>query len=266
MPLLLLAPRISEDSVALWKAAGRVGWTTERLSSWQAPEELSQADLAVYAEPLFVAAIADTLGLAMIEPSLDWLPSLPRELLRRRIYRSTLKDARSLRSPAFIKAVNDKTFPAAVHEAGLRIAADDVLSDDTPVLISDVVQWEDEYRCFVLDGRVQTASIYWRDGCLARNDDGSWMNDDCVFNDAIEFAEQVLGRPGLASPPAFVLDVGRIRGQGWAVIEGNSAWAAGIYGCDPERVLPAVYRATRRRHSLAESDCPWIVERTWEHG
>ncbi|MBD1904208.1 MULTISPECIES: ATP-grasp domain-containing protein [Cyanophyceae] len=36
---------------------------------------------------------------------------------------------------------------------------------------------------------------------------------------------------------ATVIDVGVIQGRGWAVVEQNAAWGAGLYGCDPIEVL-----------------------------
>jgi hypothetical protein len=41
-----------------------------------------------------------------------------------------------------------------------------------------------------------------------------------------------------------VVDVGLIAGRGWAVIEFNAAWGAGLNGCDPEKVLPAILEAS----------------------
>ena len=42
------------------------------------------------------------------------------------------------------------------------------------------------------------------------------------------------------------LHVGVIAGRGWAVIEQNSAWGSGIYGCDPEQVLQVLRFAAVR--------------------
>ena len=47
----------------------------------------------------------------------------------------------------------------------------------------------------------------------------------------------------LEVPEAVVIDVGVIANHGWAVIESNAAFAAGIYGCDAEKVLPLLLRA-----------------------
>jgi hypothetical protein len=38
-------------------------------------------------------------------------------------------------------------------------------------------------------------------------------------------------------PVAVAVDVGVIRTRGWAVIECNAAFGAGIYGCDPLEIL-----------------------------
>ena len=37
-----------------------------------------------------------------------------------------------------------------------------------------------------------------------------------------------------------MLDVGRTPDGGYALIEANSPWSSGIYGCDPDAVLAAV--------------------------
>jgi hypothetical protein len=40
-----------------------------------------------------------------------------------------------------------------------------------------------------------------------------------------------------------VIDVGRIKGKGWAIIETNQAWASGLYGCGPMQVLKVLAQA-----------------------
>jgi hypothetical protein len=65
------------------------------------------------------------------------------------------------------------------------------------------------------------------------------------------FARTLLADAQVAVPPAFVLDVGNIARRGWAVVEANSAWGAGIYGCDPAQVLRVLRRAV-----LPSAACP----------
>jgi hypothetical protein len=43
----------------------------------------------------------------------------------------------------------------------------------------------------------------------------------------------------------YVMDVGLVPGTGWVVIEFNAAWGAGLNGCDPNRILPAIEAASR---------------------
>lgn len=45
-------------------------------------------------------------------------------------------------------------------------------------------------------------------------------------------------------PRAVVVDVGFVAGRGWAVIEFNAAWGAGLNGCNATTVLPAVLAAS----------------------
>jgi hypothetical protein len=62
-------------------------------------------------------------------------------------------------------------------------------------------------------------------------------------------------------PPSVALDVGHIDGSGWAVVEANAAWASGIYGCDPGKVLDVVARACVRGEEASAEDMLWVVQR-----
>ncbi|WP_156910681.1 DUF4343 domain-containing protein [Nocardia mangyaensis] len=55
------------------------------------------------------------------------------------------------------------------------------------------------------------------------------------------------------------MDVGLIEGRGWAVVEANCAFGAGMYGCDPVRVLEVLARACVPRHELLGSDATWAL-------
>ena len=77
VPTLVLPPRFTDDSNALWRAALDAGWDIERLSGWRASEGLARREPVLYGEPLFAAAIAEQLDLALLEPPFDWLTRLP---------------------------------------------------------------------------------------------------------------------------------------------------------------------------------------------
>ena len=78
MPTLILPPRYTPDSNALWKAAIDADWETERLQGWRVPEGLAvDSDIVLYGEPLFAAVVADQLRLALLEPPFQWTAELP---------------------------------------------------------------------------------------------------------------------------------------------------------------------------------------------
>jgi hypothetical protein len=86
-----------------------------------------------------------------------------------------------------------------------------------------------EVRCFVLDGRILDCAVY--DGDLGVR-----------VNDASALAEHVAQTPGM--PRAVVVDIGLIADDGWAVIEFNAAWGAGLNGCRAQRVLACIEAAS----------------------
>lgn len=260
---LILSPRYTEDSSLVRDAALAAGWRVERVQGWRVPEHSREdADIAVYGEPLFAAVVADQLGRVLLEPPFAWLTTIPARHLGRAVRFATLSEARTIEGPAFIKPADDKCFPARVYPSGDALLGGARVPLDTPVLIADPVDIELELRCFVLDRRVETLSIYARDGALARDGDGSWPATTRELEEAGAFAERVLEDPVVTLPAAVVVDVGRLREGGeWVVIEANPAWGSGIYGCDPHRVLRVVHRACLRRDQLSADDRRWIVER-----
>jgi hypothetical protein len=236
------------------------GWSVERLPSWRVPEWLRGQEVALYGEPLFAAVVADELGLALLEPPFDWLPTLPAGYLRREIRLATLGEARQHQQPAFVKPADDKCFLASVFPSGQQLPGEDVLPGRIPVLIAEPVRWEVEFRCFVLDREVVAVSPYLRRGELAQSPDGSWEDDRTEH--ARTFARGILADLSVLVPPAVVVDVGVIEGRGWAVIEANAAWGSGIYGCDPAAVLPVVRRACLPAGGVSAADRRWVVERS----
>jgi hypothetical protein len=242
MPTLLLSVRQSDDAQQLWRACIAANWDVVRVHGWKVPS-LRSNDVAIYGEPLFAQHVAQTLGLRLVEPPLDWLPRLPARWRGRNVRLTTLADARKFTDRAFIKPADDKCFEARVYSSGAELPAPGPLPEDLPVLVQEVVEWTIEFRCFVLEHRVAAISAYWRDGQLAKSSDGVWRASDAELNEAAQFCEQVLRDPNVSVPDAAVLDVGMIRNYGWAVIECNASFASGIYGCDPAAVLPVLRRA-----------------------
>lgn len=239
MPTLILTPRFTEDAQALWRAAGQLGWSVERLTSWRVPKELlSVPEPVLYLEALFGPTLAEQFGLRLLEPAVDWLPRLPEEYRKRRVSLMPLRAARQLAEPAFVKPPNDKSFPARVC-TGAELP--DGYDEDSPVLVAEVVQWEVEFRCFVLDRRPRTLSVYLRGGELQREQ--GFVATEAELAEAEAVVGAVCADPRVDLPRAAVLDVGVIASRGWAVVEQNAAWGSGIYGCDPVAVLEVLRHA-----------------------
>ena len=257
MPTLVLSPRVTEDTEAVGAAARRAGWRVEQLDSWRAPARLKGEDVAVYGEALFAAVVAADLGLALLDAPPDWPANLPERYRRRRIWYTTLGDARGRPGPLFAKPVDDKCFKAGVYPSGGDLPGGTHLSASTPVLLADPAEWEIEFRCFVLNRAVVAHSPYARNGQLAQAPDGSWPAAETERREALAFAAAFLADPHVPLPPAIVVDVGKIRERGWAVVEANGAWASGIYGCDPAAVLRVLARATQPRSTISPADTLW---------
>jgi hypothetical protein len=242
LPTLILSPRFTEDSQRLWEAAIQLGWRVERLYGWRVPEHLTRiAEPVLYLEALLAPSIAPAFGLALHEPPEGWLPQLPECYRHRAVQLSTLGAARAL-LPAFVKPPNDKSFPARVYGPG---ELPEEFPDDTPVLVQEPVTWVREFRCFVHDRTLRTWSVYLRDGALQREAGFPSTAEEGV--EVEEFVTRILADPEVSLPPACALDVGEIWGRGWAVVEVNSAWGAGIYGCDPVAVLHVLRQAAEPR-------------------
>ena len=219
-PTLILTPRFTPDAQALWRAAGRLGWDVERLTSWRVPDELTRvAEPVFFLEGLMGPTLAAAFGRRLPEPPTDWLPTLPEEYRRRAVRLTTLGAARSLDEPRFVKPPNDKSFPARVHR-GSELPLE--FPDDMPVLVSEIVEWEKEFRGFILDRRLRTLSVYLRDGELQRDNDFAMPEDEA--RSAAAFVADVLADERVALPRA-------------AVVEQNAAWGSGLYGCDPAEAL-----------------------------
>lgn len=233
MPTLILTPRFTEDSQALWRAAIQLGWNVERLTNWRVSDRcLSLREPVLYLEALMARSIAEKFGITLPEVPLNWLPQLPEEYRQRWVYLTTLAEARKLHDPAFIKPPNDKSFPARVY-FGSELPEE--FLNKTPVLVAESVDWEKEFRCFILERELRTFSIYLRNGELQR--EFGFQHSDREESELREFLAKLLSDSRVQLPRSACLDVGIIRDRGWAIVEQNAVWGAGIYGCNPVEVL-----------------------------
>lgn len=262
-PIVILAPRMTDDSKSIWKKCIELGWTTERMQGWRVPEHLASThrQVLIYGEPLFAEAVADQIDLVLLEPPIDWLTTVPRRYLQRDIEMMTLGAARERLEEAFVKPADGKIFEPKVYASGSNLPTDEHVDLDIPVIRSGVVDFRLEVRCFVRGREIASMSPYWRNGELAMDKEGCWPFQGVEEAEAVRFAQTVLKDPQVVLPPACTLDVGCLQDGSWAIIEANPCWGAGLYGCEPEEVLNSIRLAILPRKALAEADKQWVAKR-----
>jgi len=237
--LLITQPRVGtrhNEILALQMAARDNGWDVYPAPfSWRLPEDLAstQTKGIPYGSQTFGEVIAQQMNWKLKANSHDWLARVPFKFLKRNVTFSPLKYVRGYNKKAFIKPADDKCFDAKIYDAG-EFNPHEILEDNTPVLISDIVDFESEFRCYVCDNKVQTWSNYLYNGEI--NEERYWTNPEVYgkYGPPDLFLNEVLTE--INSKPS-VIDVGIIRDVGWAVIETNQAWASGLYGCELNGVL-----------------------------
>jgi len=251
--ILITQPRVGRshnEIIALQMAAESLGWEVYPSEySWRLPDELiASGKVGVpYGSQLFCETIAQQMGWTLLLNSFDWLAKLPFPYVQRKVEFMPLGESMKLSETKFIKPADDKIFEAKIYAPGELIPFDSI-SMDTPTLVSDIVKFDLEYRCFVENNRVRTWSNYICHENLAEPKYWNFIdaNDACMPH---EFVQDMLWDEQDIMPPtsmASVIDVGRIEGGGFAIIESNPAWASGLYGCDPVVALKVMKAACRR--------------------
>lgn len=253
MTLLVLSGRYSDDSQLLWRSAIEIGWDIHRALRYDVPI-LSSNPKCCYGEVLFCDIMAQKLGLGLLEPLDGWLAMhVPEAFLKRHVGFRFAKDLGSIQEPRFIKPANDKLFKAGIYESGSAVPE---VHPFCAVLVSEIVDFEYEVRCWVLDRKVMTAALY-RFVDDPSEPDG--VPTQHFVDEATGWLQGMLDVLGddraLYLPSAVVVDVGFIRGKGWAVVEANPCWASGVYeGADPMKILPLILRAAGPRSQVGWQD------------
>jgi hypothetical protein len=195
------------------------------LDRFWAPPPLAQ-EIRIYGNDTFCLVLQQIFLLELIIPRDDLIFEIPVQGLKRKIFKRTLGDL--LDYPLFVKPLTPKLFSAKVYENSEQLIREcEGLSTETAILTSEVVDFLAEARCFVLDNRVLDCAVY------------EGMAD---LESARVFAQEIVTM--VTGPRAYVLDIGWIYERGWAVIEYNAAWGAGLNGCDAAKVLPAITAAS----------------------
>jgi hypothetical protein len=207
--------------------------------------------------------IAASFRLALLEPPLDLLTRLPEALLLRTMNCVPLGDVTGLAIPTFIKPADPLSgaFDAQVYRDIRDIRRRSSLPPETLVLTADPVEWLDEYRCFILEGKVMATSPYVNLGRKVWKPYGQGGASMRTPSQVLAVCERLLAQTQVTLPPAFVVDVGSIEGRGWAVVEFNPVWCAGLLAASPQKVLTVLERACRDAVTLNDADRRWVIPR-----
>lgn len=257
MPTLFLSSRYTTESKILRKAAQALGWETFRCDGDRIPTGYAgrSARHAIYCTVPNAFNIARQLNSILLGCSSEWLPQLPEACLKRKIELQALGNAIELGQRCFMKPALGKSFDAAVRTGDELATITAHLPPDLLVHVSEVVAWETEYRCFIANRNVVTLSPYRRGATTFSSYANPLTGPGLESEAACEFASFVI--TSAPCPAAFVLDVGIIKGRGWAVVEPNECWGAGIYGCTPSRVLEVLLAAAVEMRCATEEDGGW---------
>jgi len=185
--------------------------------------------------------MANQFGRALLEPPFDWLSRVPEDFLGRKVRCKSLKDARVLPGRSFIKPADDKCFPARVYGSALDFQDQvHLLPDSTPVIVSEPVVFKTEFRNFVMDRVVRTSSRYRR----IDNPSVKWISQEAEMKSMRNFMADLLRCTEVEAYWPVVIDVGWIKGHGWAVIGANPIFGAEVYECNPKIVLDLLQYST----------------------
>ncbi|MGV3723603.1 MAG: ATP-grasp domain-containing protein [Actinomycetota bacterium] len=259
MPTLLLSTQRLPAAEALTNAARRLGWSVAALD--RSPEPRIVGDAVFYGGSDVADEVAARFHLALVEPPFDLLARTPYPLRLRAIDYSRYDELGLFASPAFVKPadVRRKAFDAGIYRDVRDARLEVPLDPHMPVLVAEPVEWLEEHRCFILDGRVVASSTYLRFGTPAWRPHNARKEPPVLPAGAREICRRLMAEPDLALPPAFVVDIGLIADRGWAVVEYNPAWCSSLLGCDPAGVLPVFARACQSARNLAPEDRQWLA-------
>jgi hypothetical protein len=247
--LLITQPRVGtahNEILALQMSARSLGWDVlSAPGGWRLDERTADSKVkgVPYGSQTFCEVIAQQMGWTLKQNSFDWLAKVPHQYVKRQIDFMTLGEAEKLTERKFIKPADDKCFDAKVYEPG-EFHPNEIIERTYPVLVSDPVQFDIEYRCFVdRNGRVTTWSNYLFYGSINEPQYCHMINEDHIHPTVM--VHDLLTHTLASALPTVpsVIDVGLIHGKGMAIIETNQAWASGLYGCDPVSALSVMEQA-----------------------
>lgn len=187
---------------------------------WFSQEDFEKKNVPITRDTLVVGYIATYLeALRRLDIETPANVDIPDELLTftgRKIWTSTLRKVRDDKSwPVFVKPLNDrKAFAGRVFSRFRDLFSSSALSPDFPVLCSEVVKFEAEFRCFILYGKVVGVRPY--------------KGNPLIFPRGPTI--QAMADAWKSAPAACCIDVGITDDGRTLLVEVNDGHSMGEYG------------------------------------
>jgi len=254
--------------VSTWELpASRPLAAAARLLGWNALalEEASPGaeKIVFYGGTDVAMSAAARLRLSLLEPTFDTLAKLPMEFRCRNIELACFGDLVRLKSPTFVKPADalNKSFDAGIYQSVRNIRTQQKVTKESPVLLSEPVEWSAEFRCFIRERQIAAWSPYISFGRPNWKPFGLGTLTPNTPAHLVAFSTRLFDRCGDLFPPSFVMDIGLIDERGWAVVELNPVWCSGVLGADPHKVLAVLERACQSERNLSIADKRWVMDR-----
>ncbi len=219
-------PDSEREKVALaWQSGG--GEVLKLGRFWE-PPNLEASRVRLYGNDTFCLVLAEKLGLELISPPDNLLLNIESDWLKREIQARDLESVSEANFPTFVKSQVPKVFRSGIYQSltELRLECDG-LDTTTPIIISEIVNMQTEARVFVLGAEIQTFAVY----------------EGTEVSGLLDFATRFVQQHEL--PATCVLDFAHLETRGWAFLEANPTWGAGLNNCDPLFAARCIAQATR---------------------
>lgn len=221
------------------------------------PDCTRDDDIIYYGGSDVAIDAARKFNLCLLEPDLDLLANIPERFIKRGMECINLDELQFNNTPLFIKPADplNKAFDVGIYSYPGQIRHVDFLPSNTLILVSEPVEWLSEFRIFCRNREVAAVSPYLSFGRPNWKPFHGRRRCDVKDSRIHEFARSFLREYEGLLPPAFVMDVGLIENAGWAIVEFNPIWCAGILGADPRIILDLLSLTSRSRRYIEKNDC-----------
>lgn len=219
IPTLVLSSRRTRATESLAKAWKTRGWRVSRVSDfWNVGPQRRSAAITIYGGIEFCKLVSSRIGVALIEPPLDFLCGVDPRWLHREVVNIRLESVGSVDFPTFIKSLEYDVIPAGTYPHLDAFPYTRVNSlRETSLLVSNVVNFEIELRAVVKGQTVKCLSGYVEHYSPIPAGAQYFLEEFLLENKVVEVC---------------IVDIGLLDSGQWAVVELNPIWAADPMHCD----------------------------------